>query len=243
MKNTQGKDVLLNVGANSASIQEEIDSDTNLNGTITIWNLNALDSINVIDSISDDRTRKEIAFKRKRKNSVITWAVIGGALDASSGDDSILDGVLLGGLFGLASSGSVKEPEASILLTFTNGDRLGLIVNQKELLKLMEIPQQDNLIDGKTIRVLTSAEQIQIIESRRANEFFNLIVIGIFGGVALGFLTLIFGEDIKRGYVHGALLLNIGSVGYLIVFTVIAMYGGGFFGKKPDEHYRKPNEK
>ncbi|WP_334070000.1 hypothetical protein [Acinetobacter colistiniresistens] len=242
MKNTQGKEITFHVGEQSASLQEVIDSDTNLNGTISTWNLSALDSINVIDSINDDKTRKEIAFKRKRKNNVITWAVIGGILDASSGDDSILDGVLLGGLFGLASSGSAKEPEASILLTFTNGDKLGLIVNKTELLKLMEIPQQENIIDGKTVRVLSNKEQNQVIESRRSNELTNQLVMVMLGMVAIGIFNLFFGEDIKE-LNHGSLLLSLANIVSMIVFALHVMYVVGIFGKKSDEEYKNPSEK
>ncbi|WP_336767057.1 MULTISPECIES: hypothetical protein [Acinetobacter] len=242
MKNTQGKEITFHVGEQSASLQEVIDSDTNLNGTISTWNLSALDSINVIDSINDDKTRKEIAFKRKRKNNVITWAVIGGILDASSGDDSILDGVLLGGLFGLASSGSAKEPEASILLTFTNGDKLGLIVNKTELLKLMEIPQQENIIDGKTVRVLSNKEQNQVIESRRSNELTNQLVMVMLGMVAIGIFNLFFGEDIKE-LNHGSLLLSLANIVSMIVFALHVMYVAGIFGKKSDEEYKNPSEK
>jgi hypothetical protein len=242
MKNTLGKEITFNVGEQSASLQEVIDSDTNLNGTISTWNLSALDSINVIDSINDNKTRKEIAFQRKRKNNVITWAVIGGILDASSGDDSILDGVLLGGLFGLASSGSAEEPEASILLTFTNGDKLGLIVNKTELLKLMEIPQQENIIDGKSVKVLSKKEQNQVIESRRSNELTNQLVKVMLGMVAIGIFNLFFGEDIKE-LNHGSLLLSLCNIGSMIVFILLIMYQFGFFGKKTDEYFKKPSEK
>ncbi|MDN5477410.1 MAG: hypothetical protein L0G48_02715 [Staphylococcus equorum] len=242
MKNTQGKEITFNLSEHSASIQEVIDSDTSLNGTVSTWNLSALDSINVIDSINDDKHRKEIEFKRKRKNNVITWAVIGSILDASSGDDSILDGVLLGGLFGLASSGSPKDPEASILLTFTNGDKLGLIVNKTELLKLMEVPQQENLIDGKTVRILSNTEQNQVIESRRSNEFTNQLVMIMLGMVAIGFFNWVFGDDIKE-LNHGALLLSLGNIGSMIVFSLYIMYLSGFFGKKTDEYFKKPSEK
>lgn len=242
MKNTLGDELSLNLGEHYALIQEIIDSDTNLNGTIATWNLKALDSINVIDSINDDKQRKEIEFKRRRKNSVITWAVIGGVVDASSGDDSILDGVLLGGLFGYISSGSVKDPKASILLTFTNGDKLGLIVNQIDLLRIMEVPQDANLIDGKTVRILSSTEQNCVVESRRSKEFFKSMVFGALGIVSIGLFNLMFADDLKE-FSHGTLLLNLGNISYMIIFSIFIIYSGGFFGKKPDEEYKKPNEK
>ncbi len=65
MKNTQGKELNLILGDRYASVQEVLDSKTNLNGTVASWNLKALDSIHVIDSINDDQKRNEIAFKKK----------------------------------------------------------------------------------------------------------------------------------------------------------------------------------
>ncbi|AGQ12288.1 hypothetical protein ABTC85_15495 [Acinetobacter baumannii] len=243
MKNTQGKELNLILGDRYASVQEVLDSKTNLNGTVASWNLKALDSIHVIDSINDDQKRNEIAFKRKRKNNVITWALIGGVLDASSGEDSILDGVLLGGLFGYASSGSVEKPEASILLTFTNGDKLGLYVNQNELLKIMEVQQEDNLIDGKKIGNLTVEQQQIVIESRRNDEFFNQLLAAVIMLIGIGLFNFLFGEDVKQEVTHGALLLYIANIGGMLCFIYVVLYATGVIGNKTDEEFKKPNEK
>lgn len=241
MKSTQGKELIIKLGQHYATIQEALNSDTNLQGTVTSWNLKALDSINVVDSINDDRQRKEVAFKRKRKNNVLTWALVGGLVDASSGDDSIIDGVLLGGMFGYASSGSVEKPEARILLTFTNGDKLGVIVDQDELLQVLEVKQEDNLIDGKFVRSLSKTQKDVVLDSRRLDEQTSYLILAclcLFGGFFLnGFLNLTV-EDVP----HGQLLLNFATWGIGLTGLGFALLGCGVLGRKSKECYLKDGE-
>ncbi len=241
MKSTQGKELIIKLSQHYATIQEALDSDTNLQGTVTSWNLKALDSINVVDSINDDRQRKEVAFKRKRKNNVLTWALVGGLMDASSGDDSIIDGVLLGGMFGYASSGNVEKPEARILLTFTNGDKLGVVVDQDELLQVLEVKQEDSLIDGKFVRSLSKTQKDAVLDSRRSDEQISYLILAclcLFGGFFLnGFLNVTV-EDVP----HGQLLLNFATWGIGLTGLGFALLGCGFFGRKSKECYLKEGE-
>lgn len=240
MKNSSGKELVLNLGNDISNIEKPISSNTNLQNTCESWNLRALDSICIIDSLVDDQNRKQLAFKRKRENNILAWALIGGALDSTSGEDSVLDGALLGGLFGFASSGSADTPQASILLTFTNGDKLGLTVNQKELLQIMEVKQEDGLIAGKLVAPLTSSQKTYILECRKSEEQSENLMVS-FMCIVGALFSKIFFEDLFQG-AYGQIINNIMTWGLVIVSVWVALYTGGIIGQQGNEKYLKENE-
>lgn len=117
MKDTNGNYLEFYIQNNEFKIVEKLTVNTNLANKISTWNLKAIESINIMDSIEHDANRKKAVFKRKKRNNIITWAVIGGLLDGSDGNDSVIDGLLLGGLFGAVTSGNAAKPD------FKNGSR------------------------------------------------------------------------------------------------------------------------
>ena len=175
MKNSKGEILILDIRNDSTTIRNAIKATMKLDDSITSWNLKALEKIIVIDSIGADAARREAAFERRRSNNIITWAIIGGLADASNGDDSALDGALLGGLFGAATTSSSGDPEARILLIFTNGDKLGLVVNQDELLKIMEV-NQDDVIDGMSTNLLTDNQKRMVLNERKSAHLYKFYV-------------------------------------------------------------------
>lgn len=99
---------------------------------ITVWNLNALETIVTTDTIKDSEERNRQAYKKRRSSNMIMGAVVGGVIDGSSGGDSIIDGVLIGAVFGGLATGSPSNPKAQIGLIFKGGSTLSLEVDKEE---------------------------------------------------------------------------------------------------------------
>jgi len=186
MKNSNGENLVLDIRENNASIRNTIKATMKLDDSITSWNLKALEKIIVIDSIGADAARREAAFERRRSNNIFTWAIIGGLADASNGEDSALDGALLGGLFGAATTSGSGDPEARVLLIFTNGDKLGLVVNQDELLKIMEV-NQDDVIGGMSTNPLTDEQKRMVLNERKSAHLYKFY---IYAAVLMGALFI-----------------------------------------------------
>jgi len=81
----------------------------------------------------------------------------------------------------------------------------------------------------------TQNDKFSLIRSRRSIEIFNLFVIGVVGAVVIAYLNLLVGDEIRKEYIHGVLLIKVFNIGYLIVFTIFLMIGVGFFEKKPND--------
>ncbi|MFL1616221.1 hypothetical protein GHT89_16625 [Acinetobacter baumannii] len=241
MKDTLGKQLVIEITKNNSSIREPITSNTNLNASIDTWNLNAIDSIQVIDSIRDDHARKEVAFHRRRQNNIVTWAVMGGVIDGVSGDDTVLDGVVLGGLFGMATSGSAEKPIARILLTFTNGDKLGLTVDQDELLKIMEVKQVDDLVAGKKNKSLTLEQRDLILNLRRSRVNTTHISMAVLSFVVACFVFMT--TDISDDLIYWKILLYICFFGLILCSLTFVLLGLELIKQRPKESFIRANEK
>lgn len=103
-----------------------------LMGTIKIWDLNQITSILTVDSLKNDELRKKEIHRRRKRSNILLGAVVGGLMDASEGDDSILDGVLIGAAFGAIATGSPSDPRAQIGILFQDGGTLSLDVSKEE---------------------------------------------------------------------------------------------------------------
>lgn len=135
------------------------------------YRLDRVRKIVTIDSMDDDKKRS-IAEQRdyeeqrikNRNERVLLGGALGAGIDSLSGDDSVVDGMLLGGLFGYASSGSSKEarnPVAHIVIFFSDGEKLPLMVDQKAMSMLVskvEIDEKGSSEPSKIARDYNKSE-------------------------------------------------------------------------------------
>lgn len=140
------------------------------------YRLDRVKKVVTIDSIGEDQKRSieeqkdsEAQRIQNRGERVLLGAALGAGMDALSGDDSIVDGMLLGGLFGYASAGSsanARAPVAHIVICFSDGEKLPLIVDQKAmslLVSKIEIDTKGSSERSKIVRGYNESE----IESDR----------------------------------------------------------------------------
>lgn len=125
--------------------QTVIDSSSDLLSKVICWDLRQLQGITTYDCVKDDAARKKAAQKLSQRNSMLTGAVVGGVLDAAGGDDSILDGILLGAMFGAVCSANQDKAVGRIGLVFWDGSHLALAVDQDEYTRLQSIAEANLL--------------------------------------------------------------------------------------------------
>lgn len=95
------------------------------------WNLNEIASIVTTDTLESAEARAA-AVRQARTRRTLTGAVIGGVVDMASGDDGILDGVLIGAAFGYLTANSPEKITAKVGVIFTDGEALSLEVDAKD---------------------------------------------------------------------------------------------------------------
>lgn len=146
---------------------------TPLEGELEIWNLRSLVMLITADKIRDDTFRKEVLARIKRARRAAGGAVFGGFIDALSGDEGILDGVLLGAAFGALSPVGLDDPKATVGLLFSDGSYLVAEVDRCEY-ELLQARVASNAarLDGvehpaRKRRPLTVAEQKAVIELKK----------------------------------------------------------------------------
>ncbi len=100
--------------------------------------LQELESIRVITNHDDDLAMRQADAKRRRSSNVLAGAAFGALLDGSIGDDSILDGALIGAAFGYAGTPGVGEPLARVQLGFRDGRIDSFQVSRDEITLLHE---------------------------------------------------------------------------------------------------------
>jgi outer membrane lipoprotein SlyB len=129
-------------------IREIRDPESDLTKPVSTWSLAHLELIVTTDSLADDKKRKAIEYKKRQKENAIVGAVVGGMLDGSDADDSILDGLLLGAAFGAVATSGPEKPMAKVGLVFSDGNTLSVKVNSKEYSRLQSIAAR-NAKNGK----------------------------------------------------------------------------------------------
>lgn len=95
------------------------------------WNLDQIASIVTTDTLESAEARAA-AVRRARTRRTVTGAVIGGVIDMASGDDGILDGVLIGAAFGYLTANSPEKITAKVGVIFTDGEALSLEVDAQD---------------------------------------------------------------------------------------------------------------
>jgi len=124
-------------------IRETRFAQSSLLNTCKVWDLAHLDLIVTSDTIEDDRKRKTLEHKKRRNNNIATGAIAGGLIDGLSGDDSILDGVLIGAAFGAIATSGPGEATAKVGLLFSDNESLTVKVNGHEYSQLQTIAKQN----------------------------------------------------------------------------------------------------
>jgi len=127
-------------------------------------------------------------YIERLKNNIVSGAIIGGLIDASEGEDSILDGILLGATFGALATGR-EEPKALIGLLLSDGSVIPFEVNKEEfsILKSVAVENQTKGITPSTPirkRPLTKEEKERMKRLTR-----DLILGGI--GIFIIFLFMV----------------------------------------------------
>lgn len=161
------------------------------------WNLDQLETILTVDSVDDYEKRKKALHQRRRTKNMLLGGVVGGLI-ANSGDDSIVDGVLLGAAFGAICTSSPEEPKAQVGLLFSDGSHLAVEVNKDEYTQLQTLSVSSHRQDVENFqsafrdRSLTTSEVNSILNDRATNAFIRRIILAIIIGATPLTLPLTF---------------------------------------------------
>lgn len=120
-------------------IREKRCSQSSLLRACKVWDLNHLDLIVTSDTLEDDRKRKALEHKKRRNNNIAMGAIAGGMIDGLSGEDSILDGVLIGAAFGAIGTSGPGEATAKVGLLFSDNESLTVEVDSEEYSRLQTV--------------------------------------------------------------------------------------------------------
>lgn len=124
------------LGIAKNQLRRSLSGEMRIDAAIEAWDLTQLDTMLTIDSLADDEKRKKIIASQRKKNNIGLGALVGGIIDASSGEDSIVDGVLLGAAFGAVCSSSASNPRAQVGLLFKDGSHVSVDVDKNEYTQL-----------------------------------------------------------------------------------------------------------
>lgn len=183
MINLQNKSTM---GLNGDAIEYPIEfGQLRLDDKIETFNLGSVMSLNVIDSIDNDKDRKKADYEQRRNANVVTGMVSGGLIDGLLGDgDTIIDGAILGAGAGYLFTDSDGVAKAKIAIAFKCGRSLSLEVDSEELSLIVARVQAllaSNAGLGQSFdseRALTN-DEIEEVMSRRVELTKSHYVIGV----------------------------------------------------------------
>ncbi len=210
------------------SLRAPIGSYTPLTAIIPEWDLKQLDTILTVDSLKDDETRKRAIHNRHRTSNTVLGAVVGGLLDASSGDDSIIDGVLLGAAFGAVCTSSPSDPKAQVGLLFSDGSHLSVEVDKSEYTQLqtMAAANQARQEPGSSCAYSErplAFDEMNYVLSIRAREAFNAGIVTALLCAAtpqlIPFMLSITNPDLVIPDIVGTLLLVASCLAFVVTLT------------------------
>lgn len=194
---------------------------TPLTFVVTEWNLDALRTIVVTDTSADDKRRRDAKHAADVRDGAAAGAVIGGVVDASSGDDGIADGVLIGALFGAACAGAPGKETAHIGLIFSDGSSLPVEVDRSEFTRLQTILAAKNVTGtgrsagaGRTERRLNKSEIESILDARSSDKAGDIMA-AVFAVLAVSMLIVAYLKDFSGSP-------TMMEVGAILTATVVA---------------------
>lgn len=161
------------------------------------WSLAQIASIVTTDTLASAQARAD-AVRQARTRRTLTGAAIGGAVDFTIGNDSILDGVLLGAAFGYLTSDSPQQITAKVGIIFNDGEALSLEVTAREYTLLQTAahqalaqPEADRTRPAQTNYEVGLYDAEDILGRRQHGEARSLLLLAIGGSCAMGFATII----------------------------------------------------
>ena len=171
-------------------IREKNSPHTSLSNNCRTWDMAHLDLIVTSDTIEDDRKRKAIEHKKRRNGNVVMGAIVGGLIDGSDGEDSILDGVLLGATFGAIATSGPGAAAAKVGLLFSDNESLTVEVDSNEYSHLQTIAEQNarhgQFPEGPSVKTISpTKDDMEIALRDRAVDQLKKLLIAAFV-IALG---------------------------------------------------------
>ena len=239
-------------------LRKAFDKNTLLTSEIKCWDLLTIEAILTVDTLQDDQKRQEVLHRQRKRSNMLTGAVLGGLLDAGNGDDSIIDGVLIGAAFGSICTSSARDPKAQIGLLFSDGEHLSLEVDKHEYSRLQTIVasnQKKGVIQAESskTRSLDSSEVGDILSKRSISSFMLKMMMGIMiifiGAHNAEFFKLILGEE--AGQIPEPLRLIvfgvvIGAGVLMLMRTCFELSTGGsniYYNDEEKEYHQSFNQK
>lgn len=172
-------------------ICEQVNEDTALNVSLTKWRLDAIKTIVTTQTLENSEARIAALnsdIEQRRMTNVALGGVAGAVIDGIGGEDTILDGVLLGAAFGFLVSPSkvTSDPTAKIGILFVNGESLALEVNSDEytLLQAAALKEEKHIGEPKETLSLSKEQMISILDNRRQSSIQRRFVIVFTMGMA-----------------------------------------------------------
>ena len=219
-------------------IRPALDSSTPIHKIIRVWDLSKLQTILTVDSLKDDEERKKALYKKRRTRNSLIGAIAGGVIDAETGEDSILDGVLLGAAFGAVCTTSPDKPMAQVGLLFCDGSYIAAEVDKEEYTKLQTLAaanqkQYSPGIEAAFIDRNLTKNEVDAILIARSN--YSLV-----WGVLSGLLIAIFPQFINFAFGFAKVDLNtidslkpfLNSLPYICIAMAVIAFMTGYMGSQ-----------
>lgn len=234
-------------------IREKRSPQSSLSKPCKTWDLAHLDLIVTSDTLEDDQKRKAIEHKKRRNGNVVMGAIVGGLIDGSDGDDSILDGVLLGAAFGAIATSSPGAATAKVGLLFSDNESLTVEVDSNEYSQLQTIAEQNarrgQFPEGSTVTTVspTKNDMDDVLRDRAFGQLKIMFIFAIM--IALG--TSVFASLASSGPADAseasAMLGSIGEIAkglpYIGVGLGVILLGAGFVMVRHPESQLRTDEK
>lgn len=181
-------------------IYEKREAGFPINHEYSEWSLDHLEALVTSDTIEDARKQNEVMNRKRRNENILAGALFGGFLDASQGDDSILDGILLGAAFGALVSSNTSKPVAQVGLVFVDGSPIPVEVDKYEYNQLQTIALR-NFKRGefpntpaRVKKTLAKSDVDQVLESRGLNRMIVSVMAGVVFFAAMQFAGSMMGS-------------------------------------------------
>lgn len=224
--------------SDDTAIVETISSGTRIHPDTVIrqWDLTKLEKMFVGDSLESSKRRNETEHRTQLGTNIAAGAALGGLLDASNGDDSIVDGIILGGAAGAFMTSDEDEEEAKIGLIFSDGEILNLNVDMDEF-TIIGSRLTSNKIKGVNTGASMTKRQLRredielIHDKRRTSKGMSnfLIFIMALAGLTLA-PTILLPENL-----HPGIISTVGGVSATILgLYLLSRNDGDIFNEGDD---------
>lgn len=193
MKNLETGATMIEAGG---FLTEQLSAASRIDAPRYRWNLAEIASIVTTDTLASAVAR-DAAVRQARTRRTLTGAVIGGAVDFTMGNDSILDGVLLGAAFGYLTSDSPQKITAKVGIIFNDGEALSLEVDATEY-ALLQTAAHRSLAKpaggsnpSRTSYAVNLYDAEDVLGKRRHKDAIAIMIFAIGGGFFMGFASII----------------------------------------------------